>query len=670
MKRRTANLHLVIIVCLFAAVSAGHYSALLFIFHGSGPDPVTEPVTVMLTRWLLLLPVIYAGIAFGVRGSLAAVVTSGLLLLGSIILSPTPLSALLATVILTAANILLLMLVVRRQSAQTNQARARRELEQAHQKLQHYIQSAQENEKRQNIFNAMATVLGESLQLEPVLNKATQLIATLMEAETALIYTLEENGAALTLIARQDINEVSAIPMESLSIELDDLGAALKSGRPRLLDDSRSFGDPMPAELGTRVMVPLVLHNQVSGALFLGWRHVRAFPVGDMDLLTAVGTQIATAIENAELYEKEKRSAQKLAVSERNYRQLFENASDAIWVHDLKGNITAVNRASEKIAGYTMQELLCMNVKQFLSLKSLTLAGRIKRRLVGKKPVKQPYVQRLRTKEGHDVILKLATSMVTENGQPVGFQHIARDVTQEVSRQSSLHSYLQEITKAQEEERKRIARELHDETAQSLYALNRQVDNFIRANMDLPPHNIAFLNNLGIQLRDILQSLRRFSQDLRPPMLDDLGLLATLRWLSSEMKEHHNLQVDLKVSGIEQRLPRDVEFTLFRIVQEALRNVEKHAQATRAIVMVEFTADKMTVAIHDNGKGFRLSTNSGDLIRKGKLGLAGMAERANLIDGELKITAAPGQGTTVTVEVSLQSPYDTIGPVIVNKKKS
>ena len=247
----------------------------------------------------------------------------------------------------------------------------------------------------------------------------------------------------------------------------------------------------------------------------------------------------------------------------------------------------------------------------------------------------------------------LATSLVTEDGKPIGFQHMARDVTEETRMQDNLRYYLQEITRAQEEERKRIARELHDDTAQALYALTRQVDNFVRGNPNLPADNVAFLGDLGKQISKVLQDLRRFSQDLRPPMLDDLGLLATLRWLVGESSGRCGIEVDLKVVGVERRLPSEVEFTLFRIVQEAVRNIERHSQALKAEVNVEFSEGKTRVSVSDNGKGFQLSGSLVDLVHTGKLGLAGMEERARLLNGSIKIESEPGKGTTVMVEIPI-----------------
>jgi signal transduction histidine kinase len=267
-----------------------------------------------------------------------------------------------------------------------------------------------------------------------------------------------------------------------------------------------------------------------------------------------------------------------------------------------------------------------------------------------KEPVEQPYEQHIIRRDGTKAILMLTTSLLTENGKAIGFQHMARDMTDEKRMQDNLRYYLQQITTAQEEERTRIARELHDDTAQALYALNRQVDNFVRSNSNLPPENTAFLKELGEQLRTVLQGLRRFGQDLRPPMLDDLGLVATLRWLQGELKERSGIETDLIVDGPEQRLAPDIELMLFRIVQEALRNIEKHSSASKAEVSVRFGDGKITITVNDNGIGFELPEKIGDLSRSSKLGLLGMEERVRLLGGRLSIKSELGKGTSVTIE--------------------
>ena len=234
----------------------------------------------------------------------------------------------------------------------------------------------------------------------------------------------------------------------------------------------------------------------------------------------------------------------------------------------------------------------------------------------------------------------LTSSLINLEGKPVGFQHIARDITEEIKMRDNLRFYLGQVTQAQEEERKRIARELHDDTAQSLFAVSRQIDNFMRDMVDLSDTQIAFLQQIRIGIGETLQGVRQFSQDLRPPIIDDLGLLPAIQWLVKQMQDGHNVVTDLIVLGNRRRFAPEVESTVFRVVQEALRNVSKHAYATKVEVVFQFKKASFNIKISDNGKGFQLPENVGDLSRKGKLGLVGMQERVrshllpNLLSGD------------------------------------
>jgi len=230
-------------------------------------------------------------------------------------------------------------------------------------------------------------------------------------------------------------------------------------------------------------------------------------------------------------------------------------------------------------------------------------------------------------------------------------EQIARDATTEKQMRENLRFYLQQVTRAQEEERRRIARELHDDTAQDLVALSRRLDNLISDADHLSAQDIKNLEELRQQTDRILGGVRRFSQDLRPSVLDDLGLLPALEWLTSDLTQHFGIAIGMGVLGSVHRFPSETELVLFRIAQEALRNVWKHSEASRAWVAVEFGDDKTVLTVIDNGKGFELPERIEDLASAGKLGLAGMQERAQLIGGRLMLHSAPGKGTTVTVEV-------------------
>jgi PAS domain S-box-containing protein len=277
-----------------------------------------------------------------------------------------------------------------------------------------------------------------------------------------------------------------------------------------------------------------------------------------------------------------------LKTSEERYRQLFENAHDAIWIHDLEGNFVTVNRATETLTGYGMEELGRMNVKSFLSAESLELAHEIGKKLLNKEPVEQPYEQRIFRRDGSEAYVQLATSLVLDKGTPVAFQHIARDITEQKRMNENLRFYLQQATRAQEEERKRISHELHDDTIQSLVVLSRQLDSLATSPQGLSPEARDRLEELWKQTDNIVQGVRRLSQDLRPAALDRLGLLPAVQWLASEATKYSGIATRVNIIGKEHRLPEEVAIALFRVTQEALRNVWRHSGATSAEITFEF----------------------------------------------------------------------------------
>ncbi len=214
----------------------------------------------------------------------------------------------------------------------------------------------------------------------------------------------------------------------------------------------------------------------------------------------------------------------------------------------------------------------------------------------------------------------------------------------------SLRFYVCQITRAQEDERQRIARELHDETAQGLIELSRRVDALAMSPEGLGEPVVERLEQLQERLEDLLQGVRRFSRDLRPSVLDDLGLLPALNGLLAELKEH-GMEPRLETQGTSRRLPPDTELALFRIAQEALNNVKKHALASEIIATVEFQDGRVRLTIQDNGRGFQLAGRTSDLVSLGRFGLVGMEERAHLLGGYLKVLSGLDFGTIVVADV-------------------
>jgi len=246
-------------------------------------------------------------------------------------------------------------------------------------------------------------------------------------------------------------------------------------------------------------------------------------------------------------------------------------------------------------------------------------------------------------------------------GTPVGgvqeIEDLRRTMDQMARRiqayQRGMHSYIAAITEGQEEERKRLARELHDETAQALIALGQQVEMADKLLATNPQRAAERLQRAREMLSEALEGVRRFSRDLRPIYLEDLGFVPALEMLAEEARQRQELAVEFRTSGPVRRLPPEIELAAYRIVQEALHNVVQHAQAGHAWVEARFVPQALVLSVRDDGKGFETPDLPDAMAREGHFGLMGMQERALLYGGTLSIESAPGRGTEVTVRFAL-----------------
>jgi signal transduction histidine kinase len=211
--------------------------------------------------------------------------------------------------------------------------------------------------------------------------------------------------------------------------------------------------------------------------------------------------------------------------------------------------------------------------------------------------------------------------------------------------------YVEQITRAQEDERKRIARELHDETSPPLLLLIQQIDAITSSPKRLSKSLVEALENLRTKAIEALEGLRRCAQDLRPRILDDLGLIAALEWIAEDLEKSYGIATKVEVVGIEKSYPDEVQVLLFRIAQEAMSNIRRHAKASAAAVKLELEHDSIKMTISDNGKGFTPPARANELARSGRLGIVGMSERAHLLGGKLTIQSKAGGGTKVFAEV-------------------
>jgi two-component system sensor histidine kinase DegS len=348
--------------------------------------------------------------------------------------------------------------------------------------------------------------------------------------------------------------------------------------------------------------------------------------------------------------ERLEKATKDLESSRRNFEELFTNASDAIWLHNLEGDITLANKACEKLTGYSVSELIGKNVREFLTQEALTLARQVRDRLLRGEAMEHRYEQRLIKKDGSEAIMQLATRLIIGDGKPQVFQNMARDITEERKLQDNLQFYCRQILQAQEEERKRLARELHDDTSQQILLLTHGVDNIAsKADHYLPKELRNELEKLYELSKQTYQGVKRYAQALRPGIMDDLGLVAAIKWLAEEIQKLSGIEIQVKTDNIP-LLPPETQLVLFRIAQESLNNVHRHSRASEASITVECQGTEVIVTINDNGKGFELPQQLSDFAGQGKLGLTGMAERARLIGGELEVSSQIGKGTTIIVK--------------------
>lgn len=205
------------------------------------------------------------------------------------------------------------------------------------------------------------------------------------------------------------------------------------------------------------------------------------------------------------------------------------------------------------------------------------------------------------------------------------------------------------LTQAQEMERTRLARELHDEAGQSLTAVRLQLA-FVASILPpaVPPAVREQIDEAQALISRTLEEIRRISIDLRPSLLDDLGLMPALRWQCDHFSRHANLKVNFESTGDVRRLDADIETTVYRAAQEALTNIARHAQATEAHVALDYQSQCLCLSIADNGRGFSETADKGMGV-----GLMGMQERIATVGGTLRIHSQPGTGSILSIEVPL-----------------
>ena len=538
-------------------------------------------------------------------------------------------------------------------------------------------------EERTRSLVAAGIALSSELSLDAVLQKLVETASELTGARYAALGVLDPTRARLERFVTAGIDEDTRAEIGDPPAGRGILGALVQDPTPlrlsRISDDPRSVGFPPghPA-MRTFLGVQVTLRGVAYGNLYLTEKEGGAdFSEEDEEVVQLLAGQAAVAIENARLYESAIRWSNQLEslnevasalVSEFELGRLLQLVADRLRELIQASLVTIAlphgeGARIEAAAGEDAQSHLGMLIPP----RSKTMRVLERRRservdsTIDDPEIDQDSARRLNMRAALYVPLVLrdrAIGVVTvrdKRGADPRFSHddlrlaevfaqrasVAVDLSHRVAQDA-----LRRVVSAQEAERRRLARELHDETGQALTSILLGLRAVEDAEGELELREA--IGEVRDLVRSTLRDVRRLAVELRPTALDDFGLVPALERLTDSFAEQTGISVDFQASLTSGRLPTEIETALYRIVQESLTNIVKHARAGSVSVVLTRKEDAVSVVVEDDGVGFEPGRP-----RDGGIGLLGMQERVALLGGRLAIESRPGAGTTFVAEVPL-----------------
>jgi PAS domain S-box-containing protein len=516
--------------------------------------------------------------------------------------------------------------------------------------------------------------LTENLSLDRILEALLDYLRKLVPYDSANVMLL--NGVSQFVVSAlrsyevfQDVEKTRAITFDCNANPL--LGRIRWTKQSVVVRDTRDEPEWQFVEGADHVRnwmgVPLVASGKVIGLYSVDKVEPDFFQAEHLRLAETLAARAASAIQNAQLFaqsqryvaELEERIAERkqaeaaLRESEERYRELFENAKDAMYVHDLEGTYTSVNRAAERLSGYPRDEILGHGFAEFIAPEHLQ---RVQQTLCQKLATsgETTYEFEVVAKDGHRVPVEVSSRAIYENGVIIGVQGTARDITERRQAQEALRMFSRQLIEAQEDERRRIARDLHDQIGQALTAVNMNLHT-VQQICTEPGISPSVKENIDA-VNEALRLVRDLSVELRPALLDDLGLGTALRWYVDRYSKRTGIRTNVLLNLIDhsERFSRELETACFRIAQEALTNVARHAQATQVTVQLTRESGVLLLVIKDNGVGFDHAVVRNRARHVPTLGLLGMRERAETVGGTVDINSELSGGTEVRFKFDLE----------------
>jgi PAS domain S-box-containing protein len=350
-----------------------------------------------------------------------------------------------------------------------------------------------------------------------------------------------------------------------------------------------------------------------------------------------------------------KRAEEALEESEARFRAVFENAAIGIALVDVHGYTVESNPALQKMLGYNKTELAQMAFTEFTHPDDVQASWNLFMELGEGKRDRYQLEKRYCRKDGQIVWGQLTESLVrNQNGEPQYAIAMIEDISGRKRAAEALRQLSGRLLRLQDEERRRIARELHDTTAQSLAALAMNLSVVKESAPDLSPRARTCLSESLELSEECSREIRTLSYLLHPPLLDEAGLGSALRWFVDGYTQRRGIHVDLEMPPELTRLPGDIELALYRVVQEALTNIHLHSGSKTAHVCLKCRPDQAVLTVADEGRGMPpgLLERGGRRGAKLGVGIPGMRERIRQLGGQFEIVSG-SNGTTLTAIVPL-----------------
>lgn len=392
--------------------------------------------------------------------------------------------------------------------------------------------------------------------------------------------------------------------------------------------------------LKTGIAFPIRVGRSVVGVIECYSKEVRQRDEQFIQVITQIGTQLGRVIEREQ-------SEKALRQSEARFRTIFEGAALGIELIDLDGHILESNAAAAEMVGYTIQELRELSWKEIHH--PANLIGNVdffKDLQSGKRNsfrVERPYIR----KDDRLCWSRISVSLMRDDhGSPQFAIGMLEDITEQRQMEAELVELQRSIMEGREAERIQLAQELHDGPVQDLYGIYFQQKSL---NDLLEAHQKPSAADLQMMMTQVITKLRSICKDLRPPTLAPFGLEKAIRAHAEAFMEQNEVIIDLELMPDGQILPERIRLALFRIYQQTIVNVMRHAQATHVKVRFIFNEKEIILEVEDDGEGFIVPDKWIELARQGHMGLVGAAERAEAIGGKLSIESDPQRGTLVRV---------------------